>query len=446
MAAERALAPVAEHYNPESSAHAPSNGRAWLRRGMLALLSALYIAFWGATALPNINPTDFDVFFLPSARVALAGHPLLIYSVRYVSGYPNANGPLSMLPLTLVAALAQHFGWLNDTHLRRMLVMALFSIFALLMSREALLAVERFVARPLTSYQRLLVFAFFAFSPELWHTVLLYGHIEIPILLTLLLASARLLACGRVLAAGVLLGLALLTRSMAVLYLIPLTLLLARHHRWRDSATFLGAASLVATLGILPFWLADRADVLYSLVTFRASLPVGGGSFWELLRGTPAYNFGATHDSVVVIALALLVAAITLAFRPDVTVASREVYALLAVCGLCFSLAIKTIWPYYFLDTYVLLGVLWLSGLGQALRAHTNSVWVRMWLGAILPLAAIGVALLGEYGLSTAGYGIWSPFATILMTAATLTLTVTVACWMWLRVPADRVPASRSVG
>lgn len=439
MTAESTLAPDAERIRLEPAASAPSLRQLWVRRACIGMIAALYMVLWGATALLNINPTDFDVFFLPSARVALSGHPLLIYSVRYLSVYPNANGPLSMLPLTLIAALVQHLGWTDDIYHRRMLVMAAFSLFALLMSREALRAVERFVARPLAGYQRLLVFAIFALSPELWHAVLLYGHIELPILLALVLASVRLLSRRHTLAAGVVLGLALLTRSMAVLYIIPLALLLLRRRRWRECTLLLGVAGLVAALGFLPFWLADRADVLYSLVTFRTSLPVGGGSFWELLQGTPLYGFGLAHDSLVAVALALVVCAVTLAIRPDVDVSSREVYALLALCGLSFPLAIKTVWPYYFLDAYVLLGVWWLSGLGYAQRAGTSAAWLRWWLGGILPLVAMGVALLGEYGVSSSGYGIWSPVATALMSAATFALALAAALWMWRRPAAPAV-------
>lgn len=443
MAADSTLTSGAERSQPEAATSAAvSQRRVWLRYGGLALVVALYAVLWGATALLDINLTDFDVFFLPSARVALSGHPLLIYSVRYLSIYPNANGPLSILPLTLVAGLAQHLGWSYDIYRRRMLVMAAFSVFALLMSREALLAAERFLARPLRGYQRLLIVSFFALSPELWHAVLFYGHIELPIMLALLLAAVRLLARRRYVVAGALLGLALLTRSMAVLYLLPLALLLLRRHRWRESALFLGAAGLVAGLGFLPFWLADRADVLYSLVTFRASLPVGGGSFWELFQGTPLYGIGMAHDSLVAVALALLVTLLTLRLRPDLDVSSREVYALLALCGLCFSLTIKSIWPYYFLDTYVLLGAWWMTALGQTQRVNTSAAWVRWWLGGLLPLAAMGAALFCEYGLTSAGYGYWSLLTTALMTLGTFVLALAAGCFIWLGGSAVRAHAS----
>ena len=76
------------------------NARRMLARTGIVLLILLYICLWGASGLFHINPTDFDVFFLPAAKLAAAGHPFEIYRVRYQDVYPNANGPLSSVPLT----------------------------------------------------------------------------------------------------------------------------------------------------------------------------------------------------------------------------------------------------------------------------------------------------------------------------------------------------------
>ncbi|MGH2486010.1 MAG: hypothetical protein ACRDHE_08370, partial [Ktedonobacterales bacterium] len=54
--------------------------RVWRKRAVVALVMVAYAALWGATGLANVNPTDFDVFFLPSAIIAAAGHPLHIYA------------------------------------------------------------------------------------------------------------------------------------------------------------------------------------------------------------------------------------------------------------------------------------------------------------------------------------------------------------------------------
>ena len=403
----------------------------WLRRLAPAALVALYICLWGASGLLTINPTDFDVFFLPSARIALAGHPLDIYAVRYQIVYPNANGPLAIVPLTLVAAVAQRLGWLGNVYLRRMLVMAAFSVFPLLLGREGLLAVDRLRGERLRGTARLLAYVIIVLSPELWHSELLYGHIEQPLMLWLVLASVRALVEGRDRRAGLLLGLALLDRSMAVVYLLPLALLLVTRGRWRGAAMMTGLAATVAALGLLPFWLADRRDLVYSLSSFRARLPVGGGSFWGLFIGTPLEVIGQRWDSAVVLGAALAVTLVTLALRRDLEVGSRDVYALLALSGLCFPLFMKTLWPYYFLDAYALLTVWWLTGLGRGparSRAGGNILW---WLGIALPIAVVCVAQVGERGVTMMQDPAWLHPWSVLDFTAMLAVTVVVAARTW---------------
>lgn len=411
-----------------------AGARVWLLRQRwplrALLLIALYICLWGASGLLTLNPTDFDVFFLPSARIALASHPLAMYSVRYQVVYPNANGPLAILPLTLVAALAQRLGWLGDIYLRRMLVMAAFSVFSLLLGREALLAVDRLRGERLGGNARLLAYAAITLSPELWHSVLLYGHIEQPIMLWLLLASVRALTEGRDRRAGVLLGLTVLTRSMAILYLLPLVLLLLFRGRWRSAVWATGLAGAVAALGLLPFWLVDRQDLVYSLSSFRAQLPVGGGSFWGIFLGTPLEAVGQHWDSAVVLGCALAVTLVTLTRRRDLTVTSRDVYTLLALSSLCFPLFMKTLWPYYFLDIYTLLCVWWLAGLrrGPALTRE-NIVW---WVGIVVPLAVVFVAQLGERGVTLMEDPAWLRPWSLVDFSATLAIAFGVGLHVWL--------------
>ena len=58
-----------------------------------------------------------------------------------------------------------------------MLVLAAFSIFSLLMAREAVAAIDRLRGTSLTGVSRLLAYGVFAASPILWNGVLGYGHI-----------------------------------------------------------------------------------------------------------------------------------------------------------------------------------------------------------------------------------------------------------------------------
>jgi hypothetical protein len=374
---------------------AGSRGR-WPIRAGIAVLAALYMVVWALSGLLDINPTDLDAFFLPAVRIALAGHPLHVYSMRLGEldlVYPNANGPLSLVPLTAVAALAAHQGWLDDVYLRRMLVMAAFSAFSLLMAWEGVAAVDRLRGSPLQSVWRVLAYGLFALAPTLWHGVLLYGHIELPIMLWLILFAVRTLGEGHPGRAGFALGLAALDRSMAVLYLLPLVLLLLARWRWRAAGWLSASAVATVALGLLPYYLADRSDLIFSLVTFRGPLPVGGGSIWYLAVGTQYESFARRYDTAAVLGAALLICVIVVFARRDLEPGARDIYGLLALCGLCFPLLIKTTWPYYFLDSYIFMAIWWLGG------ARAWRPWAR-WLGILLPLYFVGCAMLAEYGVS----------------------------------------------
>jgi ubiquinone/menaquinone biosynthesis C-methylase UbiE len=425
--------------NGTTSASVSHRRRHPLTRIGIAALIVLYLGIWTLIAHGNINPTDFDVFFLPSARVALAGHPLHIYQIRYQGDYPNANGPLSMVPLTLLAGLAQRLGWLDDPVLRRELVMTAFAIVPLLLGREAVLAADRLLGAPLRGIKRLLAYALFVLTPELWHSVLFYGHIEQPLMLWLVLAAVRMLVMRRPARAGALLGLALLSRSVALLYLLPLALLLFFRGRRRESVILTTAALAVTALGLLPFLLADRQDVIYSLLTFRGLLIVGGGGVWGLLVGTPLEPIAQRFDSTAVIAASLALTALTLLARRDLRVDSRGVYALLAISGLCFPLFMKTLWPYYYLDTYIFVALWWLTA---AKPASETVPWLRWLAGLALPVAVVAVAVLAEIGVTQSGYGIWSPGWSALMSGLMLALLAVVGVGLWRRPRHPRADAA----
>jgi hypothetical protein len=146
-------------------------------------------------------------------------------------------------------------------------------------------------------------------------------------------------------------------------------------------------------VGLLPFYLADRSDLIFSLVTFRGPLPVGGGSIWYLAVGTPYESLAQRYDTAAVLGAALLLGAFVVFARRDLETGARDLYGLLALSGLCFPLLIKTTWPYYFLDPYIFMAIWWLGGAG-AWRP-----WAR-WLGMLLPLYFVGGAVLAEYGVS----------------------------------------------
>jgi hypothetical protein len=293
--------------------------------------------------------------------------------------------------LAAVAWFAQHLDWLNELSLRRMLAMAAFSIFPLLMSWEAVAAIDRLRGSPLRGIWRVLAFAGFATAPGIWHAVLLYGHIEEPIALWLTLLTIRLLAEGRPRWAGLAMGLALLTRTSILVPCLVLLIVLVLRRRIRPAFWFGSVTALTAALGILPFMLADERDVIYSLITFRGSLTIGGGSFWYLVLGTPLETIGTRYDSWIILGAAALIAILLLALRRGITVAHRDLYALLVLTGLCFPLLIKTTWPYYFLDLYIFMGIWWLGD------AHGWDTLAR-WLGVLVPAFLLVCEAVSDYG------------------------------------------------
>ncbi|HEV8192393.1 MAG TPA: hypothetical protein VGP82_13080 [Ktedonobacterales bacterium] len=372
---------------------------------VITLLAALYIALWVGVALLPITVTDLDAFFLPSARLAAAGHPFEVYSIRYQHLYPNANGPLSLIPLTLATAIAQHAGWLDNPPLRRAVVMATFAVIILLLAHEAVRAVERLAGHHLNAGMRAMAYALFALAPPIWHSVMFYGHVEQPLMLWLVLVGIRLLQEKRAAAAGILLGLALLTRTSALLDLMPMVLLLLWRGRWRAVAQLCSATLATLAAVLLPFWLVDRDDLVYSLVTFRAELTVAGGNVWGALFGTPlenaAISIAQRYDSLVVLGVALALCALVLTFRPGLDVGSRDLYGLLVLATLCFALFIKTLWPYYFLEPYIFATIWWLGGVGVA---GPRRAW---WLAIALPAGILATELLGEVFATLSQNGTW---------------------------------------
>jgi hypothetical protein len=243
---------------------------------------------------------------------------------------------------------------------------------------------------------RLLAFAVFALSPTLVNGVLGYGHVEQPMELWLVLLAVRLLAGGRPAIAGISFGLAILTRTLAALPMIPLGLLLLARGRWRALIALVAGAAATIAFGLLPFMLADPSDTIYSLLTHRALMPVGGGSLWQVLVGTPFLWVPQRADVLFVLALGALLGLLVIVARRDLEPASPDIYGVLALTALALPLLAKSVWPYYFLDAYVFGSVWWL---GQAeplaLRRHL--------LGVAIPLIAVVGTLLTEYEMPASG-------------------------------------------
>ena len=336
----------------------------WPRRAAIPLLALAFMAASAVAVLVfDTTRTDLDVFFWPSAEAAVHGHPLLVYALH--SGqYPDANGPVSLLPLSLVAALADALGWQDTMRWRDALTVGLFAVFTLLLAREAVLAVAAGRGRP---GRPLLVAAVFLLAPPLWVALVGFGHVEEPLELWLILLGVRLLGRRRTLLAGVCLGLAAMTRTASAVCLIPLVVALLYDRRPGTAFRLAGAAVLTAAVVIAPFLLADRGDVVFSLVTYRGALPIVGGSLWVAFQGAGWIGAVQHSDTLIFGGAALLLSVAALALRPAAGWSPPRVYGLLAVAAACVPMLAKTSWPYYLFDPYVFAALWWLARPGRVL-------------------------------------------------------------------------------
>ena len=345
-----------------------------------------YVLVWFAVGLIPIDQTDMDIFFWPSAGIAVHGHPLLVYVARGQADYPNANGPVALVPLTALGFVLNLFNAFDAQPWRRSFALALFSLFLLLMCREAVRAVERIRGAPLTGIPRLLAFGVFAVAPPVWVTLAGFGHIEQPIELWLMLLAVRWLDEKREVGGGLAFGLAILSRSSAALMAVPLAIYTAGRGPW--ALLRLGAATAVSGAAVLaPFLLADPADVIHSLFTYRRDLVVGAGSVWSLTHGTWLEPI-VQHWDIVAVLAAVLASNVWLATRPGGLTQSR-LFAAMALTAASFTLLAKTVWPYYFTEVFVF-GTVWSLG-----RWKTAENPARL---GLFPVAASTFCLIAEIG------------------------------------------------
>jgi hypothetical protein len=336
------------------------------RRAAITGLAALYVAAWalGSLALKT-TPSDLDLYFWPSAETVVGGHPLLIYSAHLQDAYPNANGPFGLVPLLPIVAAANALGWSGSLGARAALTGAVVSLFVLLLSFQAF----RLVARARDGVERQpAVVCTILLAPALWIGALDYGHVEQPVELCFALLAVGCILSGQGVSGGIALGAAVLARTTAALCVIPFALLPLATRRVRTASATVLAGIVTVAAGLVPFLLADEPAVAHSLLTYRGSLPIGGGSFWIVARQTAFANLGQHGDVYLAAAVACALVAITLWRRPASGTTTVGLLGLLTVATACFPLFAKTVFPYYLVEPYMFGTVWWLARPGSALN------------------------------------------------------------------------------
>jgi hypothetical protein len=361
--------------------------RRWLWWLLVGGFVLAYIAGSAASALVLTTHTDLDISFWPSAMVAAHGHPLLVYSVAGQSPYPNANGPLSLVPLSAVALLADKLGWAGSQLPRTALTLGVFSVFSLLLALEAMRLIVMVHGEPVPRIRRRVGAAAILLGPPIWLAVTGFGHIELPVELWLTLLGVRQVLSGRPGWGGIALGLAALSRTTALLYLIPVGVFLLTTRKRHSAGVAAYATSFTLAAGVAAFYFADPTNVVHSLFTYRDSLPINGGSVWYLLRNDPAAGIIQHGDIFITAAVVAALCLLLQWLRSRDRASDTRLIAMLAVTAACFPMLAKTTLAYYLLEPYVFAVVWWLARPGPV--AHWRVVV------PLLVLAATGVADIG---------------------------------------------------
>jgi hypothetical protein len=379
------------------------------------LLATAFMAGLALATLACWSRSDLDLFRWPMAELALHGHPLLIYTV-HAGIWRSDNGPLSLLPLTAVAATVNALGWQADAPLRDAIVIGVFGLFALALGGEAVRAVGSARGHPL--FRSVITWSAFLLAPPLCLGMVTYGHTELPLELWLILLTVRQLGRGRTSVAGCLLGLALLTQTAVLLAALPLVLILLASRRFRATIVLLGTAAIVAAAGLLPFLLADGRDVIASLVTYRGQVPALGGSLWVLFPQGPVAAFVQHDDALVVGAVAVVLTGLAVRGGGATVPGSPRVYALMALSTACLPLLAKSVWSYYLVDPCTFATIWWLARPGSVENR-------RVCAPVLFAIAAVGL-LVGADGVCVA-LAIGSAMALLLADLLGVTVRATTA-------------------
>ena len=342
-----------------------------------------YVVGWaGSPLVLGYGHSDLDLFFWPSVQLAAHGHALSIYTSQAHLDYPNANGPLGLLPLIPIALVGNAMGWASQLPLVAAASDAVAAVFMVLLTWQAM----RLIGAPRRNIRLLAIAVTLLLTPTLMTSLGDYGHPEQPLELWLILLAAGAALRGRPALSGVGVGLAFLTRTTAVLYAIPFVLLLLDTRRLRQSATFVGATVCTVAIGLAPFAIADASALLHSLWTYRADLPIAGGSLWVVARGGPLAGVVQHSDGYVVGLTAIALCGVIAWRHRGARMTAATLFGALTVAALCFPMLAKTTLSYYYIEPYVFSVVWWLARPGSAIN----------WRIAV-PLAITGLSMLARF-------------------------------------------------
>jgi hypothetical protein len=378
---------------------------AYVAAGALAWLLGAAAIVRSTRAVVTAEDSDLTSFFFRSAQIILQGHPWNIYAVRAFGGYPNYNPPLSIFLMAPLLKLAESIGLGGNIGAEISFVSFPFIGFVLLLGYATAVALRQLFPG-ISEIQRFLAYILIIFSPLTWQTFTIWYHLEQPMMLALLVGAVLAFQARREGLGGVLAGLAVLSRTTAVVPLVAFGVLLVAWGEWRALLRFAGAAAGVALVGFAPFFLFDRRDTVYSLVSWRGSAQIGGNSIWTIFKydGSQAASplaYALDHfvrrlDMYAVVALVIVVALLAVR-RLRISPYGREAWAVLAIAALAVPMLTKNNWPYYYLEPFVFL-LIW-----EFASMHDRRVAVWRWPVLTFAFLSVAATLSQFIGLQSVG-------------------------------------------
>ena len=398
----------------------PRIGPPWV----VALLLVLYFGLAAIMGTQTSCDNDYGGVFLPSARFVLAGRPLDMYQV--VAGgnnpnpaYPNANGPvgeviiagvlvpgraLGLQKIAPICPITDPYPVPQDSIPLHLWVILIFALILLGIAAELMRLLDRWQPRPFTGWQRGLLWALILVSPPMWDSMIFYGHYEQLLALYFGLLAVRAYM-GRKDAAGnptgqhfalsgILLALGLLCRTSDIFVAIPLGLVLLYEQRWWGALRYVLGGVITVGAILLPFYLHDRKDLLYSLSGFRGALGIGDGSFWTFFRSTPLEKLVQPLDSTTGL-VAATVMCVVLIWVGRVRSTDAAIYALVCASCLWFPLSIKAVWGYYFADPLIW-GLAWALTRPMLRQRWWEPIFITVFFSVLMVLTEYRVQIVQE--------------------------------------------------
>lgn len=370
----------------------------------VALVMGVTAIVRGTRAVVVAADSDLTNFFFKSAAYILRGDPWHIYAVN-VGGYPNYNPPLSIFLMAPLLWLAQHVGFAANYGEQISFVAVPFIVFVPLLGYLAV-RVLHWLYPAVPETQLFLAYVLVVLSPLTWQSIATWYHVEQPLMLCLLFGAVFALQRRHAGLAGLLAGLAVLSRTTALMPLLALGVLLLVAGQRRALLQLAGIGAGVVLVAMAPFFIAYPAVTKYALLTWRSSAPIGGNTIWAIFGYTGSgshlrYLIDAAArrlDEFAVVLFILIVAALA-ARRLHISAYERDAWAVMAIAALAVPMLSKTNWPYYFLEPFMLI-LVW-----EFASMHDRLAGVWRWPVLTIGFLVVAATLSQYIGLQSVGYG-----------------------------------------